>query len=59
MDFLAVVEGIRGIQHDPVAGVETLQDFDSGAVVAADGERLEVRFVICIHNHGAKSFGTK
>jgi len=26
MDFLAVVEGIRGIQHDPVVGVETLQD---------------------------------
>jgi len=34
------VEGIRGIQHDPVVGVETLQDFESGAVVAADRERL-------------------
>jgi len=59
MDFLAVVERIRGIQHDPVVDVETLQDFESGAVIAANGERLEMRFMICIHNDGTKSFGTK
>ena len=58
-DFLALVERVRGIQHDPVVDVETLQDFESGAVIAADGERLEMCFMICIHNDGAKSFGTK
>ncbi len=55
-DFLSIVKGIRGVQHDPVVDIEPLKDFESGAVVAADGNRSKVRSMIGIHHHRAESF---
>ena len=59
MNFLAFVQGVCGIQHDPVVRVEALQDFEGYSIVSADGERLQVRLMICIHDHGTKSFGAE
>src|SRR6267142_3548001 len=58
-NFLAVLERVRRIQYNPVACVEALKNLERGAVVAANRKLLEMRSMIGIHRHGAKSFRAK
>ena len=53
------VERIGRIDHDPIGGFQALQDFQRGAIVTADHQRLQVRFVIVIDDHGAQTFGAE
>src|SRR5262249_54464626 len=59
VDLLALVDGVGRIHDDPVSGIESLKHFERSAIVAADGERLEMRFVIGADDDGAKSFRTE
>ena len=59
MHFNAFVEGVGGIEDEPIRGVEALENFESGAVVAADGERTQMRFVVGVDDDGAQSLGAE
>ena len=56
MHFNAFVERVGGIEDEPVRGVEALENFERGAVVASDGERTQMRFVIGVDDDGAQTF---
>src|SRR5258707_10138006 len=56
VDRLAVIERIRGIENDPVRRGDALQDFESSAVIAADGNRLQMQLVVGVDDDGAKTF---
>src|SRR5208283_762571 len=44
------------IENDPILGLEAVENFEAGAEIAADGERLQARTVIRANDHGAESF---
>ena len=59
VDLLAVVKRIGRIENDPLVGTEAIENFESGAVVAANGDALQVSFVIGVDDYSAETLRPK
>jgi len=57
--LLAVFERVWRVENDPIVRLEPVKNFEAGAVIAADGERLQACVVIGIDHYGAESFGAE
>ncbi len=59
VDLHVVFERVGGIENDPVGRFQTLQNLKRGAVVAADGELLQMCCVIGVDDDNAEAFGAE
>jgi hypothetical protein len=53
VDLLTIFQSVWRVENDPIVRLEAVQDLERGAIVAPDGERLQMHMMTGVDHHGA------